>query len=106
MDETIQFMILTGMKARHSEGFWSVNPFYKASKEEISNNFEEAKKVYKDVFAMFTSTYVIHKSKELGIIPDGSLESLQEGEHEILKALEHHDIPPMPFYNELRELKI
>jgi len=75
---SLQFEILTGMKARIDEdGVWRPNVFYRSTKEDIYRNFGEAKRVYKAVFRMFISTWMIRYWRgEVDYVPSRELEDL------------------------------
>jgi len=77
-EDTIQFTILTGMKARcKRDGTMSPNVFFKARREYVEQNFDEAEEVYRDVFRSFISTWLVRYSQGLvDYIPPRSLERL------------------------------
>lgn len=108
---TTQFRILTETLAMGNPGHdLDINPFYGSTKNEVMNNFDYAKQCYDKIFKGFVNAYCILKAKEIGIIDNTDSNSLIadncKNGHKIIKGIEEHIIPPMPGYNELRELNI
>ena len=101
----IQIEILTGIMAYNDEvnGFVP-NRFYRATKEEVLEFIDGAREVYPKVFSSFVSSYCISKAFEGGIIKENTLD-LEDGD-KIIGAIKNHDIPPMPYYLELKDFKL
>jgi hypothetical protein len=60
MVDEIQKLILTrSMGYLHPEKLLCINPFYKASDDFISNNFDKAKEVYEHLYKEFCVTSVL-----------------------------------------------
>jgi len=59
---TTQQLILTGMKAGlHEQDGLVMNPFYGASRETISENWDYAKEIYGSVWRCFLSIWFLHR---------------------------------------------
>ena len=107
MAETEQLGILTGMMLWNKDGKWNnVNPFYGASKNKVGGNLDFAKKVYRDVFNSFLSSFVIMKAKQLGFVKGDTIQDLLNAEDDILNLIKTSEFPLMSGYQELREFKI
>jgi hypothetical protein len=103
---TIQFDILTKSRSMNDGDSLSVNPFYKASVDDIKNNFQYAKDCYKKVFSLFVSNWVIKEAMKMGIVCDGNLETLLKNSGTILNVIKDYSISPIPNYLELKELVV
>lgn len=104
---TIQLKILIGMKVAQNDkvGLY-INPFYNGDVQLVKDNFEEAKKIYKDLLPSFISAYVIRWCFDKKIILNTSFKTVIEDSDRILKAVNDGEISPIPGYQELRELVI
>ncbi len=89
---TVPFMILTEMLAMGLD----INPFYRATREEVLNNYEYAKECYYKIRKGMISSWCIRECLEAGIIEDDSLNYLVENNDKVLNAIKQHKIKPMP----------
>ncbi|KKL20667.1 hypothetical protein LCGC14_2453160 [marine sediment metagenome] len=102
-EETVQFKILT-MHLCCSDEWNNINPFYKRSRQEILDNFEYAKKIYKEVLKRFTSTWCFVEAHRLGMMPDTDYKTIEKYGDKIIEAIHDHKILPYP--QEWNELKV
>lgn len=103
---THQVLILIGSRAGIKEnGELIVNPFYSATEEDIKNNLDYAKEIYSWVFAFFVSGWCMKKCEERGL-PCNTPEEIEKNGERSLQMIRNGEIPPIPNYVELKELKI
>lgn len=95
---TFQFKILTGMLASGM----NINPFKGATEEDVKEDFDYAKKIYKGVFGNFLSAWCLQKAFKQKII--SSLHPIGKERERMLVAIVKGKIELPP--KEWKELKI
>jgi hypothetical protein len=103
---TWQFRILTGL-----QGCWRgerlglcANPFYKATKQEVLENWDYAVEIYRGVFTLFLTAWCTRKARDLGLIPDTTLRTTTQYQSVIDEAVRQGIIKLPP--EEWKELRL
>lgn len=75
---TAQFKILTGIGAGFNDNLiedglsgYVINPFYKATKQQVITNFEYAKKIWPEILINFRAAWLETQARENGCLLGG-----------------------------------